>query len=133
MVSKSNLEFWQISLQNPESAVDKYYIFDELIIQDPELISKVERLRELIISYCVIFEKYKKADQEILSEIYEIIISTDKIQYTEFIAFWKVLDMSLSVFKNLSNQTEQKDILAEFLEKYCSSRRKLYDKLGYSN
>ena len=38
--------------------------------------------------------------------------------------------MSFSVFKKLPNQ---KVILAELLEKYCLRRRKLYDKLGYSN
>jgi len=75
-------------------------------------------------------EKDKEATGKILDEIYEIITSIDKIQYTEFVAFWKALDMSFSVFKKLPNQ---KVILAELLEKYCSQRRKLYDKLGYSN
>ncbi|MBC7092047.1 MAG: hypothetical protein H5T85_05170 [Actinobacteria bacterium] len=130
MVLKRNLEYWQISLKNPEAAVDEYYIFDEVIIEDKELIRKVERLRELIISYCVMLEKDKKAAGEILNEIYEIIISNDKIQYTEFIAFWKALDMSFSVFKKLPNH---KIILAELLETYCLRRRQLYEKLGYSN
>lgn len=67
---------------------------------------------------------------EILDEIYEIIISMDKIQYTEFIAFWKVLDMSYSIFKKLPNP---KFILEGLLQKYCERRRKLYDKVGYSN
>lgn len=130
MVLKRNLEYWQISLKNPEAAVDEYYIFNEVIIEDKELIRKVERLRELIISYCVMLEKDKKAAGEILNEIYEIIISNDKIQYTEFIAFWKALDMSFSVFKKLPNH---KIILAELLETYCLRRRQLYEKLGYSN
>jgi len=130
MTLKRNIEYWQISLKNPEPAADEYYIFDEVIIEDKELIQRIERLRELIISYCVMLDKYKKAAEKILDEIYEIVTSIDKIQYTEFIAFWKVLDMSLSVFKKLPNQ---KVILAELLEKYCSRRRQLYDKLGYSN
>ena len=130
MVLKRNIEYWQISLKNPEPAADEYYIFDEVIIEDKELIQKIERLRELIISYCVMLNKDKKAAEKILDEIYELIISIDKIQYTEFIAFWKALDMSFSVFKKLPNQ---KLILAELLEKYCLRRRQLYDKLGYSN
>ncbi|WP_022669920.1 hypothetical protein [Hippea alviniae] len=130
MALKRNIEYWQISLKNPEPAADEYYIFDEVIIEDKELIRKVERLRELIISYRVMLDKDKKAAEKILDEIYEIITSIDKIQYTEFIAFWKALDMSFSVFKKLPNQ---KLILAELLEKYCSRRRQLYDKLGYSN
>lgn len=130
MALRRNIEYWQISLKNHEPAADEYYIFDEVIIEDKELIQKVERLRELIISYCVMLDKDKKATETILSEIYEIITSIDKIQYTEFIAFWKALDMSFSVFKTLP---EQKVILAELLEKYCSRRRRLYDTLGYSN
>jgi hypothetical protein len=130
MALKRNLEYWEISLKKPESVIDKYYIFDEIIIEDKKLIQKVERLRELIISYCVMLEKDKEATGKILDEIYEIIMSIDKIQYTEFVAFWKALDMSFSIFKKLSNQ---KVILIKLLEKYCLRRRKLYDKLGYSN
>ncbi len=130
MALKTNTKYWQISLKNLELPADENYIFDKVIIEDKELIQKVERLRELIISYCVMLEKDKKAVENILDEIYEIITSIDKIQYTEFIAFWKVLDMSFSVFKKLPNK---KVILAELLEKYCSRRRKLYDKFGYSN
>jgi len=130
MALKRNIEYWQISLKNPEPVADEYYIFDEVIIEDKELIQKVERLRELIISYCVMLDKEKKAAEKILDEIYQIITSVDKIQYTEFIAFWKALDMSFSVFKKLPNK---KVILAELLEKYCSRRRQLYNRLGYSN
>lgn len=130
MALKRNLEYWEISLKNPEPILDEYYIFDEVIIEDKELIQKVERLRDLITSYCVVLEKDKKVAEKILDEIYEIISSTDKIQYTEFVAFWKVLDIPFSVFEKLPNQ---KFILAELLKKYCSRRRQLYDKLGYSN
>ncbi len=127
---KTNLEYWHISLQNQEPVIDEYYINDEIIIEDEEFVKKVKRLRELITSYCVIIEKNEKVSTEILDEIYEIIASIDKIQYTEFVAFWKVLDMSFSVFKQLPNQ---KIILSELLKKYCLHRRELYDECGYSN
>ena len=130
MVLKENKYYWEVSLKNPEPATDDYYIFDQVIVSDKELIQKIERLRELIISYCVMIEKDEKSASMVLDEIYEIIISIDKIQYTEFIAFWKALDMSYSVFKTLPNQ---KFILKGLLQKYCERRRKLYDKLGYSN
>jgi len=131
MVLKENKYYWEVSLKNPEPAADDYYIFDQVIVSHKELIQKIERLRELIISYCVMIEKNEKsAVFTILDEIYEIITSIDKIQYTEFIAFWKALDMSYSVFKKLPNR---KFILKGLLQKYCERRRKLYDKLGYSN
>jgi len=127
---KRNTKYWQVSLTNPEPVVDEYYTFDKVIVEDKKLIQKVERLRELIISYCVILGRSKKTAEKILDEIYTIITSIRRIQYTEFVAFWKVLDMSFSVFRKLPNQ---KVILAEILEKYCLRRRQLYDKLGYSN
>ena len=130
MVLKENKYYWEVSLKHPEPVADDYYIFDQVIVSDKNLIQKIERLRELIISYCVMIEKNEKSASIILNEIYEIITSIDKIQYTEFIAFWKALDMSYSVFKKLPRQ---KFVLEGLLEKYCERRRKLYDKMGYSN
>ncbi len=127
---KENIYYWKISLKHPEPVVDDYYIFDQVIISDEDFIRKIERLRELIISFCVIFRESKEVADKVLDEIYEIITSIDKIQYTEFIAFWKVLDMSYSVFRKLPNQ---KLILRELLQKYCERRRKLYDNFGYSH
>lgn len=117
---RKNIKYWEISLKHPEPVGDEYYISDQIIIEDKTLIQKIERLRDLIISYCVIIDKSKKVAEKILDEIYQIIISIDKIQYMEFIAFWKALDMSFSIFKNLPNQ---KIILAEILEKYCQRRK----------
>lgn len=130
MILKDNITYWKISLNHLEPVQDNYYIFDDIIIDDEELIRKVERLRELIISYCVLIEKETNVINEIFDEIYDIIISIEKIQYHEFIAFWKVLDISYSVFKKLPNR---KELLKEILLKYCQRRRKLYDKMGYSN
>lgn len=127
---KENTYYWKISLKYPEPVADDYYIFDKIIVSDMNLIQKVERLRELIISYCVMIEKDESAASKILDEMCDIINSTDKIQYTEFIAFWKALDMSYSVFRKSPNQ---KFILKDLLQKYCENRRKLYDSLGYSN
>ncbi len=130
MTLKDNKYYWQISLANPEPVVDNYYIFDHIIVTDNELIQKIERLRELIISYCVMVDKAEGSANKILDEIYQIITAIDKIQYTEFVAYWKVLDMSYSIFQKLPNK---KDILKSLLQKYCENRRKLYDRLGYSN
>jgi len=131
MAIKKNIYYWKKSLETPEPAGDPFYSSDEIIVTDTELIKKVERLRELIISYCVLSEKDNiDGTSEILDEVYNIIISIDKIQYTEFIAFWKTLDISYSVFEKLPNK---KDVLKGLLRKYCERRRKLYDNLGYSN
>jgi phosphoribosyl-ATP pyrophosphohydrolase len=130
MELKGNLEYWKISLKNPEPIVDEYYISDEIIVDDKKLIKRIERLRDLITTYCVLLKKGENLAEKILDEIYEIISDTDKIQYTEFVAFWKTLDLSFSVFNKLQNQ---KIVLAKLLKEYCSRRKKLYDRLGYSN
>jgi hypothetical protein len=130
MAIRENIYYWKKSLESPEQAADPFYSFDKLIVTDSELIKKVERLRELIITYCVLSEKTVDAASEILNAIYDLIVSTDKIQYTEFVAFWKTLDISYSVFGKLLNQ---KAILKELLQKYCERRRELYDKMGYTN
>ena len=130
MVLRGNAVYWIISLRNPEPVQDDYYIFDEIILNDRNLIIKIDRLRELIISYCVLLEKSSDVINELFKEIFEIIVSIEKIQYHEFIAFWKVLDISYSSFKKLP---DKENILKGILNKYCQRRRELYDKTGYSN
>ncbi len=130
MAIRDNIYYWKKSLKAPEPVIDDFYISDEVIVSDSQLIEKVDRLRELIISYCVVSKNNVDTASKILDEIYSLIISIDKIQYTEFVAFWKVLDISYSVFERLPNN---KTVLKEILQKYCERRRKLYDKLGYTN
>lgn len=56
MALKSNIHYWQISLQNPEPYSDPHYIYSKVIIQDEEFTGVVSQLRELIVSYCVLKE-----------------------------------------------------------------------------
>ncbi len=130
MALKENSSYWNLSLKNPEPTIDDYYVYDDVIINDKNLIKKIERLRELIIAYCVVSEGKSEGAEKILDEMLEIINSVDNIQYTEFMAFWKVFDMSHSVFTKLVNK---KAALKELLKRYCQKRRKLYDNLGYTN
>ncbi len=128
---RQNLDYWEISLKNPEPIIDEYYTFDKLIVQNQNLIQKVERLRELITTYCVLLEIDRQALGKVLDEIYTITLH-ENIQYTEFIAFWKTLDLSYSSFGRLPEQ-DRKLMLHKILEEYCEKRKKLYDDLGYSN
>lgn len=131
MALKDNLYYWQTSLDNLESVHDDYYVFDEIIVNDKNLISKVNKLRDLIISYCVLLEKNEEsALNKIFKEIFSLVMTIDKIQYHEFVAFWKVLDISYSQFCKLPDKAI---ILKNILVSYCQRRRKLYDQIGYSN
>jgi hypothetical protein len=128
---KDNMYYWDVSLKTEEPIWDKYYFFDEIIV-NPELSKKVKYLRDLIISYCTAEECEKGEGSKLfLDKIYDIINSVKNIQYTEFIAYWKTLDMTESVFKDFTNNN--KLILEQLLQKYCERRIKLYNSLGYTD
>ena len=117
MALKSNLEYWKYSLKHPEPIFEDYYIKDDLIVENKDLIEKVERLRELIISYCVIIEKNEETAQQILDEIYNIIVSVENINYSEFVSFWNAMDLSYSIFKKMDNKRGSKRVIMWILQK----------------
>ncbi len=130
-----NFYYWNESLKYKENIFDDSYFINQIIVNDEELISRVEKLRELIVTYCVLKEEQGNTEavlQKIFNNILNLIESAEQIQYTEFVAFWKTLDISYSTFKDYSNE-EKKDILKSILELYCENRRKIYDRLGYTN
>jgi hypothetical protein len=132
---RDNFYYWNESLKYKENIFDDSYFINQIIVNDEELISRVEKLRDLIVTYCVIKEEQRDTEavlQKIFNSILNLIESTEQIQYTEFVAFWKTLDISYSTFKDYSDE-EKKDILKSILELYCENRRKIYDRLGYTN
>ncbi|MEM4620988.1 MAG: hypothetical protein QW607_12350, partial [Desulfurococcaceae archaeon] len=138
MVLKDNLEYWKISLNNPEPFIDEYYIIDRVIIFDSMLINKIHWLREAITTYCFLLkycedEYSRRVRNNLISEIYNIIEKIENIQYTEFVSFWKVLDITYSVYMNIRSNIIKKTILEKILEHYCERREKVYTKLGYSD
>jgi hypothetical protein len=105
MTLQENVYYWELSLNNPEPLLDDYYIFDYLIIKEEDLLEKSDELRELIITYCVLLQKQQQDSESaeiVYNDIYRILASVNNIQYHEFVAFWKVLDISYSVFSHLS-------------------------------
>jgi hypothetical protein len=126
MALKKNLHYWIESLKNPEPVVDKFYVVDKVIVNNEEFIQMIEKLRKLIADYC------RENSEEILYKIYKIILSVEGIEYTEFVAFWKVLDISFSVFRKFQ-EDKKIEVLKIILKEYCSKRLNLYEKLGYSS
>ena len=126
MALEKNLHYWEESLKNPERIVDDSYVVDNVIVNNKEFIQMIEKLRRLIADYC------RENSEEILKQICEIILSVEEIEYTEFVAFWKVLDISFSVFKKFQ-EDKKIEVLKIILKEYCSKRFNLYEKLGYSS
>ncbi|MCS7245317.1 MAG: hypothetical protein RMJ38_04240 [candidate division WOR-3 bacterium] len=132
---KKNIEYWNISLQHPELIGEEFYKRDEIIIEDNSYLDDVARLRELIIAYCTLKEMELNYDvyNHIIVSIDDILRNRENIQYTEFVAYWKCLDMTFSVYNAIQEDRLRLQILTEALNEYCLQRRKLYDRLGYSH
>ena len=127
---KENLSYWDFSLKNEEPIEDNYYVFDEIIIDNPSFIKQVENLRELIVKFCN--SSKTGNDENILDEVYNILNNTENIQHHEFIAFWKVLGTTYSTYESFKEE-KKRGRLKELLIKYCQMRLKMYNNLNYSN
>lgn len=137
MTLKDNLEYWNISLNNRENYFEEYYITNEIIIDDTDLINKIHELRKTISNYCSLLnnqgELSKEDREKLIKKIYSLLESTENIEYSEFVAFWKALDISFSNYRKIKNKNKRLEILEHMIEEFCKNREKLYKKLGYSD
>ena len=133
MALRSNLEYWQISLTHPEPVGETFYRHDEIIVENETYLSTTTQLRELITTYCILQEIGTEVSTmgQVIVSIDSILRDTQNIQYTEFVAYWKCLDLTFSVYKATEDDTQRLNILKEALNEYCRRRRRLYDRLGY--
>ncbi|GIV04537.1 MAG: hypothetical protein KatS3mg016_0112 [Fimbriimonadales bacterium] len=131
---KQNIEYWVLSLTHPEITGESVYGRDEIIVQDSAYLEAVNRLREHITAYCVLKElgENNETRRRVLIEIDALLRSVDKIQYTEFVAYWKCLDFTFSIYLKISDDPQRYTLLENALENYCEHRRRLYDRLGYT-
>jgi len=131
---KRNLEYWTLSLAHPEIIGEGVYSRDKIIVQDNAYLEAVNRLREHITAYCVLKElgENNETRRRVLIEIDALLRSVDKIQYTEFVAYWKCLDLTFSVYRKISDDPQRYTLLENALENYCEHRCRLYERLGYT-
>lgn len=134
MVLKDNLEYWRRSLENPEGVIDEHYVIDEIIVDRRDIVEAIHKLRMLVALYC--FFRHREwmniIRGTLLKEIDSLIENSENIQYSEFIAFWKVYDFTYQLYKKLSSDERLKE-LDKLIEKYCEKRDELYRKLGYTD
>ncbi|RUM50629.1 MAG: hypothetical protein DSY47_01270 [Hydrogenothermus sp.] len=131
---KDGIFYFEYSLKNLDDFPDSYYTNDVIIV-DPKkskkFLEKVNNLRELITTYCCLKNNnINNGIDEIISKIEEILVSVKNINYTEFVAYWKSLDVQYGTFLELSNKN---NLLKILLDKFCERRRSLYEKFGYTN
>lgn len=133
----NNLDLFSYSLSNPEPIIDEFYVKKgNLIISDdlknPSSITKINsHLVDCISAYNFALEKHDdKLIKEIIYEIKKTIFNKN-INFTEFVSFWPIVDISYSSFKKIDSKL-QEQILQKITTKYIELRHNLYKQYGYS-
>jgi hypothetical protein len=160
MPLRENIYYWKHSLEHPEpeDLAEEAYTHDQLIVEDISYLANVNRLRDLITTYCTLSKlsgNYSGATQEathallpdtdkpheasyivgqsILKEIDYLLINVQNIQYTEFAAYFKCLGISHSEYRDNVDEQQRLAVLKKILERYCERRKEQYDRLGYTH
>jgi len=137
MKNINNLKLFEFSLNNPEPIIDEFYLKNgNLIIskdaKNPtDLMKRNFDLLESISAYN--FAKKNKNKAIINKAIEKIlkIVKNKNINYSEFVSFWPVIDISYSLFNKMS-PAEQLEIIKHVVDKYIELRHDLYSSYGYS-
>src|SRR3990167_1876082 len=137
MKTIDNIKLFKFSLNNPEPIIDKFYLKNgNLIISEDsknptDLMRKNFDLLESISAYNFAKKNKNRAIlKEAIEKILEIVKSKN-INYSEFVSFWPVVDISYSLFGKM-NAEEQLKIIKNIVEKYIELRHDLYSSYGYT-
>lgn len=137
MKSIDNIKLFEFSLNNPEPIIDEFYLKNgNLIIsknpKDPtDLMKKNLDLLESISAYNFAKKNKNQATaKEAIKKILEI-VKNKNINYSEFVSFWPVVDISYSLFNKMTDD-EQLKIIKNIVEKYIELRHNLYSSYGYT-
>ncbi len=137
MKTINNIKLFEFSLSNPEPIIDEFYLKKgNLIIsgdsKNPtDLMRKNLDLLESISAYN--FAKKNKnqtTTKKAIEKILEI-VKNKNINYSEFVSFWPVVDISYSLFNKMSVEG-QAEIIKNIVDKYIELRHDLYLSYGYT-
>lgn len=133
-----NIKLFKFSLNNPEPIIDEFYLKDHglIVSEDLDVPTKLmEQNSELIesISAYSFGRKNKSLEtvEKALAKILEI-IKSENINYSEFVSFWPVVDISHSVFMKIKKE-KQMEVLQNITEQYIKLRHNIYIKHGYTS
>jgi len=133
----NNLKLFEFSLNNSEPIIDEFYLKngDLIISKNPKeptgLMNQNINLLESISAYS--FAKKTKSPATARKALKKIskIIKSKNINYSEFVSFWSVVDISYSIFCKMSDKEKLK-ILKNIIEKYIELRHGMYLTYGYT-
>lgn len=133
----NNLTLFDFSLKNPEPIIDEFYVKKgNLIIAENPKDKTVLMQRNLdLLESISVYNFAKKAKDKLMAKkaIEEIlkIIKSKNINYSEFVSFWPIVDISHSIFSKMEKE-EQLHTLENIVVKYLELRHGLYSSYGYT-
>lgn len=133
----NNIKLFRFSLNNPEPIIDDFYLKKgNLIISEDskkptDLMQKNADLLESITAYNFAKKNRNKATVRKALEKILHIVKSKNINYSEFVSFWPVIDISYSLFNKLS-AVDQLKIIESTVDKYIELRHGLYSFYGYT-
>ncbi|MFA5127667.1 MAG: hypothetical protein WC457_01510 [Patescibacteria group bacterium] len=132
-----NIKLFQFSLRNPEPIIDELYLkHGNLIISKDasnptDLMRKNSELLESISAYNFARKnKNKVTEKQAIEKILQI-VKCKNINYSEFVSFWPVVDISYSLYNKMSDK-EKLNIIKNVVGKYIELRHGIYASYGYS-
>ena len=136
----TNLEIFKFCQKYPEPILDEFYKKNVTLIiaKDPHnptlLMIKNIELIECLNALSLAGKKKNQAMKELaLEEMRILLIENSDLNYSEFVSFWSVLDISYSFFVGgIKTIEEQKRVLGILAEQYLLFRHSIYSIYGYS-
>lgn len=134
---RTGRELLELSSENPEPIVDSYYEKTWMAISNsPDepndlMVANQELLRH-VTAYSVASEhENSRMMSDCVSTIMSV-LGTPGANYTEFVSFWVVMDVTYSMYNRLS-EPEQRQFLSEVIPQYIRKRHSLFLRHGYSS
>lgn len=139
--NQHNLVCFNWSIDHEEPLIDHFYQKGLLVIPKTNASSNAltinnGKLIELISAFNVLHEmgkdEFSEDMQKIVNAVINILNSTENINFSAFVQFFMVYNLSYSLFKTFDS-TKKKKLIYEMLERYCKERHQMYLSHGYSN
>lgn len=136
---KDNIQLFEISLNNKEPYLDKYYVKNNkpIITDNSTTLNSLMRANANIIenisAYKIALESGNYLMQNTTLQNILKYLEEKNVNLTEFTNYWATKDMSYSVYnKTLSSKEEKLSFLRKIVPEYLKDRHLLYQTHGYS-
>ena len=137
MKAIDNIKLFEFSLDNPEPIIDEFYLKNGnlIIASNPQkptelMINNFDLLESISAYNFAIKNKKQGTARKAIQKILELVKSRN-INYSEFVSFWPVVDISHSLFSKMESR-EQLEIIEDIVKKYIELRHNLYSSYGYT-